>query len=150
VDVTHGKVLLISATARSPHHDVAGQFSRGVFTLQQRSAATTTLALDSNYAVCRGGPQAGTATVHTSSPPKQKKKKKKKTKTINQVFGNAHGGFTTRGSYSTAADQGTEWLTADRCDGTLVRVTVGLVIVHDFRHHRILRLHAGQQHLSPR
>ena len=146
LDVTHGRVLLISATARTPHHDASGQFSRGLFTVQQRSAATTTLDLDSNYAACRAGTQARTATVHTSSP--RKKRKKKNTKTVNQVFGNAHGGYTTRGTYSTAADQGTEWLTADRCDGTLVRVTVGVVIVHDLRHHRILKLHAGQQHLS--
>ena len=146
VDVTHGVVLLISATAGTPHHDASGQFSRGVFTVQQRSAATTTLDLDSNYAACRASTPARTAAVRKSPPPKRKKKKK--TKTVNQVFGTAHGGYTTRGTYSTAADQGTGWLTADRCDGTLVRVTVGVVIVHDLRHHRILRLHAGQQHLS--
>jgi hypothetical protein len=67
---------------------------------------------------------------------------------VNEVFGNAHGQFSTRGHYATAADQGTGWRTADRCDGTLISVSAGKVTVTDFVHHRTLVLTAGHHYLA--
>ena len=69
-------------------------------------------------------------------------------KTVNEVFGNAHGQFSTRGHYATAADQGTRWRTADRCDGTLISVSVGKVVVKDFLRHRKVVLRAGHSYLA--
>ena len=71
-------------------------------------------------------------------------------KVVNQVFGNAHGQFKTRGHYATAADQGTSWRTTDRCDGTLITVTVGKVRVTDRVRHRTVVVTAGHHYLAPR
>jgi hypothetical protein len=42
--------------------------------------------------------------------------------TVRQLWGNGKGSFRTRGRYATATVRGTNWLTADRCDGRQVRV----------------------------
>jgi len=44
--------------------------------------------------------------------------------------------------------RGTLWLTADRCDGTLTRVTRGRVAVHDFRRRRTVLVRAGKSYLA--
>jgi hypothetical protein len=60
-----------------------------------------------------------------------------------------HGRFRTRGSNSVATVRGTEWYTADRCDGTLTRVTRGSVAVRDLRRQRTVLVHAGKSYLAP-
>jgi hypothetical protein len=40
------------------------------------------------------------------------------------------------------------WLTADRCDGTLTRVTRGRVAVRDFRRKRTVVVRAGKSYLA--
>jgi hypothetical protein len=40
------------------------------------------------------------------------------------------------------------WLTADRCDGTVTRVTRGRVAVRDFRRKRTILLRAGKSYLA--
>jgi hypothetical protein len=63
-----------------------------------------------------------------------------------------HGRFRTRGSNSVATVRGTAWYTADRCDGTLTRVTRGSVSVRDLRRERTVVVRAGTSYLagSPR
>lgn len=60
-----------------------------------------------------------------------------------KLWANAHGTFTTKGSYAAGAVQGTEWLTEDRCDGTLIRVTRDKVRVTDLVRHRSFVVRAG-------
>jgi PKD repeat protein len=48
---------------------------------------------------------------------------------VRQLWGNGRGSFRTRGRYAAATISGTVWLTADRCDGTQVKVTRGVVRV---------------------
>jgi hypothetical protein len=60
-----------------------------------------------------------------------------------------HGRFRTRGSNSVATVRGTEWYTADRCDGTLTRVTRGSVSVRDLRRQRTVVVAAGTSYLAP-
>jgi hypothetical protein len=48
---------------------------------------------------------------------------------------------------ATAADQGTRWRTADRCDGTLIAVTAGKVRVTDRVNHHTFILTAGHHYL---
>jgi hypothetical protein len=79
---------------------------------------------------------------------KKKKRAPASKKVVNQVFGNAHGHFSTRGHYATAADQGTRWSTADRCDGTLIAVTLGQVTVTDRLRHRTFVVRAGHHYLA--
>jgi hypothetical protein len=60
--------------------------------------------------------------------------KKKPNTVIRQLWGSAHGDYTTKGRYGSAAVSGTVWLTQDRCDGTFVRVTKDNVIVVAYAH----------------
>ena len=149
IDARHGTVLIQSATAAGTAEGASGLFSGGVFVVTQRAGSTVTvLGLVSSFASCPGGRvMARLAAVEA------KKKKKKKAapvskKVVNQVFGNAHGDFSTRGHYATAADQGTQWRTADRCDGTLVTVTLGQVTVTDHLRHRTFVVRAGHHYLA--
>ena len=159
VGTRNGTVLLVSKTG--PGEQASGQFSKGIFKVTQpKGGAETVLTLVSNYSVC---PHTAStvkariinATVAAAKPNKPKKPKKaakpkkKSTKVVNEVFGDAHGQFKTRGHYATAADEGTKWQTIDRCDGTQIAVTVGKVTVTDFTHHRRLTLTAGHRYLSP-
>jgi streptogramin lyase len=144
VDARHGTVLIQSATATAPGELASGRFSGGIFTLTQpRGGTGTVLGLTSDFKACVAKPQA-----HSAVAAVKKKKKKKSKKVVNQVFGNAHGQFSTRGHYATAADQGTRWRTADRCDGTLIAVTAGRVTVTDRVHHRTFVLNAGHHYLA--
>ena len=49
-----------------------------------------------------------------------------------------------------ATVRGTRWLTLDRCDGTLTRVTEGAVAVRDRRRGRTVLVEAGRSYLARR
>ena len=59
-----------------------------------------------DFSVCKSAFRLSSA----ASPPK---------KTVRRLWAQGKGRFRTRGRYSAAAVRGTNWLTADRCDGTL-------------------------------
>jgi hypothetical protein len=44
------------------------------------------------------------------------------------LWGSGKGQFRTKGRYAAATVRGTIWLTADRCDGTFVRVRRGVIV----------------------
>jgi ferric-dicitrate binding protein FerR (iron transport regulator) len=67
---------------------------------------------------------------------------------IRQLWAKAKGRFRTRGRYAAATVRGTVWLTADRCDGTLVRVAQGIVQVSDFTLKKKLLVRAGTSHFA--
>jgi virginiamycin B lyase len=144
INTRHGHVLIESATATMSQQVASGIFYGGSFVVTQPTGATTTvLALDSSFAACprraHRAAAGSTSKRHTSH------------KVVNQVFGNAHGQYTTRGHYAAAADEGTSWRVADRCDGTYVAVSVGEVDVTDLVRHRTFVLSAGRHYLaSPR
>jgi hypothetical protein len=70
---------------------------------------------------------------------------------IRSLWGADHGGhFRTHGHNSVATVRGTHWLTEDRCDGTLTKVTQGAVAVYDRRTHRTVVVHAGHSYLARR
>jgi hypothetical protein len=56
--------------------------------------------------------------------------------------------FAVSGEYSRGATRGTDWLTEDRCDGTLMRVFRGAVRVTDFVRHRTVTVRAGDSYLA--
>ena len=60
-------------------------------------------------------------------PGERAAKKKKR-----RLWGDGKGKFRTQGEFSSATVRGTRWLTEDRCNGTLTRVTKGRVAVRDF------------------
>ena len=142
IDARHGTVLIQSAIASGVQ--ASGLFSGGIFVVRQPAGATvTTLVLASSLRACTVATRGPLA--HAAAANKHKPKSKH---VVNQVFGNAHGHFSTRGHYATAADQGTRWRTADRCDGTLVAVSLGRVTVTDRVRHRRVVVTAGHHYLA--
>jgi hypothetical protein len=71
-----------------------------------------------------------------------------KTTTVRQIWGNGKGKFKTQGRYAAATVRGTNWLTADRCDGTSVRVLRGVVQVNDFPNKKVVSVRAGRSYLA--
>jgi hypothetical protein len=68
--------------------------------------------------------------------------------TIRQLWGKGTGRFRTRGHYAAATVRGTTWLTADRCDGTFVKVGAGRVQVSDFVKRKTVIVAAGKSYLA--
>jgi hypothetical protein len=68
--------------------------------------------------------------------------------TVRQLWGNGTGSFRTRGRYAAATVRGTNWLTADRCDGTQVRVAKGVIQVSDLPQRRQVTVRAGRSYLA--
>jgi hypothetical protein len=69
-------------------------------------------------------------------------------KTVRQVWGDGKGSFRTRGRYASATVRGTRWLTADRCDGTNIKVARGVIQVSDFPQRRQVTVGAGRSYLA--
>ena len=67
-----------------------------------------------------------------------------KARTVRSLWGDGKGRFRTKGRYSSATVRGTNWLTADRCDGTFTRVRRGVVEVRDIKKKRTIRVPAPQ------
>jgi hypothetical protein len=65
-----------------------------------------------------------------------------------RLWGDGHGKFRTRGRHGAATVRGTRWLTEERCAGTLVRVSRGVVGVRDFARHRTVEVPAGHRYLA--
>jgi hypothetical protein len=70
----------------------------------------------------------------------------KRPKFLQQVW--AKGKFNTKGKYGAAVVRGTTWLTADGCNGTLVKVRSGVVVVRDFKKRRNIVVRAGHEYLA--
>jgi len=62
----------------------------------------------------------------------------------------SHGQFQTYGHDSVATVRGTEWVTEDRCDGTLTRVVRGVVSVRARGARRPVTVTAGHSYLARR
>ena len=58
------------------------------------------------------------------------------------------GRFRTYGRHSHATVRGTRWLTVDRCDGTLTKVTSGAVAVRDRARRKTVLVRAGRSYLA--
>jgi hypothetical protein len=69
-------------------------------------------------------------------------------KTVRRLWANGKGRFRTRGRYVSAAVLGTFWLTADRCDASLVTVRRGTVRVTDLPRRKTANVKAGKTYLA--
>jgi hypothetical protein len=144
IDATNGTVQLSSA-ADTAGHPQSGQFYSGIFRVTQTKAASrlrggrrvavTVLAL-------AGGVPTGCLAAAAAS------RGHLATVTARRLWGNAHGNFRTSGRYASATVRGTQWLTEDTCQGTLVKVARGVVAVENLRTHRTVLVHAGGSLLS--
>ena len=85
-----------------------------------------------NFASCTGARYLSSSRhlEGKSSPPK-KSPPKKKPKPVRRLWGSGKGTYKTTGKYASATLRGTYWLVADYCNGTLIIVRNGSVIVRD-------------------
>jgi hypothetical protein len=138
INATSGHV---SVTTTQPNGTTqTGEFFAGEFTLTQNAGGVVEAALTGgNFSACPTArkrahlPRAAAATAKH---------------VVRKLWANAHGHFSTKGNYAAAAVEGTEWLTEDLCDGTLIRVTRDKVLVTNLvSHHRVM-VHAGHHYLA--
>jgi hypothetical protein len=135
VDTRAGTVKLSSALPDG--RTQTGTFHGGLFEVRQPAGGhgMTELALRGSLPTCaKGGARA--ASVQRRRPPRV-------------LWGHdRHGRFRTRASNSVITVRGTTWYVADRCDGTLTRVTTGSVSVRDLRRQRTVVVRAGHSYLA--
>jgi hypothetical protein len=137
VDAKHGAVRL--TVARNDRGDTwTAVFSEGKFTVLQPTEGepVTTLRLTGPSLRDTCGGDGATASAA------------RKRKRVRRLWGDGKGRFRTSGHYSAATVRGTRWLTEDRCDGTLTKVTQGRVEVFDFVLRKRIQLRAGQSYLA--
>ena len=132
IDATRGRVRIVAA--RRGGGTQTADFFQGAFRLAQAPSGLTTLTLVAAAARSSLGSRAGAAKV----------------KVLRKLWASGRGQFRTKGRYATATLRGTEWLTADRTDGTLVRVKEGRVLVRDLQRRRNILLRAGRSYLARR
>jgi len=70
-------------------------------------------------------------------------------KVLRLLWASGSGRFRTVGRYSAATVLGTKWLTEDFCDGTLVRVSRGVVVVENLATHATVTVRAGHSVFTP-
>ena len=140
VDSTNGVVTLTTAKD-AKQHTATGQFYAGIFRVTQQRQRASELTL----LTLAGAKPTGCTATHAEAA---KAKPKPRHQTVRSLWGTAKGSFGTVGSYASATERGTKWLTQDTCGGTLVRVTQGSVSVNDFPHHRAFVLSAPHSFLA--
>jgi hypothetical protein len=132
VDATNGRIRVV--TALPGGRTQSADFFQGAFVVTQAKSGLADLALfGGSFAACSKAARAAAAA---------------KTTTIRKLWGSGTGKFRTKGRYATASIRGTTWLTSDRCDGTLVKVTKGSVTVRDLVAKKSVVLTKGQSYLA--
>lgn len=140
VNATHGRVKLTTA---GPHGGTqTGEFFEGEFILTQgRDGLVTATLAGGNFSVC---PTARERSHLARASSKHASRKH----VVRKLWTNAHGSFSTKGNYAAATVRGTEWLTEDLCEGTLIRVTRDRVVVTNLVNHRHATVNAGHRYLA--
>ena len=118
LDARQGKVNLRTEGCRGGVQ--AGVFGGGVFSVRQPREACGRVDVylrGGSFASCgRASHRAGSRTASAS-----------RSRKVRRLWGRDSGGrFRSHGRHSHATVRGTRWLTVDRCDGTLTRVTDGV------------------------
>jgi hypothetical protein len=139
VDVRKGRVALTSAQNLTGGVATA-QFYSGQFQIAQKKAAKPITDL-----VLYGGSFKACGKLARKSDAGGVAAQKKK---IRQLWGSGKGSFRTKGKYGSAAIRGTTWDVVDYCDGTLVKVTEGIVTVHDNGKNRNITLKAKKTYFA--
>jgi Ca2+-binding RTX toxin-like protein len=138
---TRNGVLTLTAAADRAGATQAADFKGGRFTVGQRGAMTLTTDLrltGGDFSSCPR-PTARRAVARAAAR-----------RVVRKLWGSGKGRFRTRGRNSAATVRGTVWQVEDRCDGTLTRVTRGVVVVENLRTGRTKVVRAGQSHLVRR
>jgi virginiamycin B lyase len=141
VDARQGHVVLSSA--RDAHgRTQKGTFWGAIFQIRQRRnshGVTDLLLRGGSFARC--GVKASVSVLARDAGGRRR--------AVRRLWGkDRHSRFRTHGRDSVATVRGTQWVTTDRCDGTLTRVKKGAVMVRDVRRHRSVLLRAGHAYLA--
>jgi virginiamycin B lyase len=135
VDAVHGTVALTSARNGAGAVQT-GSFRGGKFRVRQSGSSGVT------DLVLAGGLDCSPRTLGAYVSAAKKR--------VRRLWGSdRHGRFRTYGRDSVATVRGTRWLTEDRCDGTLVKVTAGAVAVTPTRGGRTVVVRAGGRRFTP-
>ena len=142
IDATGGTVSLTTQLPNGTYQ--TGKFYKGAFVVHQKHKGTVeaTLSGGNFKKVCgKHSPRdASAASAH----------KKPKGGTVRQLWGNAHGDYTTNGRYGSASVSGTIWITEDLCGGTYFKAIKDNVIVIAFYNpHKKHNIQQGQSILIP-
>ncbi len=140
IDATHGRV---SITTAGPHGGTqTGEFFEGEFVLTQGRNGLVVATLTGGYfSVCPTARERSHVARASSRYASGKH-------VVRKLWANAHGSFSTKGNYAAGAVEGTEWLTEDLCEGTLIRVTRDRVVVTNLVNHRHVTVKAGHRYLA--
>jgi hypothetical protein len=139
INATHGRV---SVTTAGPHGGTqTGEFFEGEFVLSQgRNGLVVATLAGGSFAVCpTARERAHKASARVAASGKR---------VVRKLWSDAHGSFSTKGNYAAGAVAGTEWLTEDLCDGTLIRVTRDKVAVTNLVTHRHVLVEVGHSYLA--
>jgi virginiamycin B lyase len=143
IDTRRGQVALSSRGCRGGVQ--TGRFGGGIFAVRQPRSGCGRVDVylrGGNFKSCprltsRRRRRAG----RTASASRSKR--------VRKLWGRDRGGrFRSHGRHSHATVRGTRWLTVDRCDGTLTRVTDGSVAVRDYARHRTVVVRAGHSYVA--
>jgi hypothetical protein len=74
--------------------------------------------------------------------------KKKPIKPVRRLWGSGKGRYQTTGKYASATVRGTHWLIADYCNGTLINVRAGVVVVRDLVTNKTIVITAGHTYFA--
>jgi hypothetical protein len=135
LDTTHGSVVVMAGTATAGKI-VGGEFDGGVFQLLQPHTSGGLVQLNlqaTNAANCPSGQASPT---------------KLSAGVLALLHASVNGRFRTRGRYSAGTVRGTEWTTAEQCNGTLTRVQRGVVDVKNVRTGATVAVSAGESYLA--
>lgn len=150
VDATRGVMHLVSARDSSGAQQ-SGNFYGGVFQVGQGSGATAALAAAPVVPTelrLVGRLDCPAASRRAASHRRPAAFTGRRRHTTRHLWGDAHGNFRTRGSYSAATVRGTKWLVSDTCTATRTTVARGVVAVRDFVRHRTVLVRAGHSYLA--
>ena len=144
INATNGTVSV--TTALPGGGTQTGQFFQGEFILRQGPNGLVVAELTGgNFSVCPTKRErlhiarVGSVQAHVAASGKH---------VVRKLWANAHGKFSTKGNYAAGAVQGTEWLTEDLCEGTLIRVTRDKVAVTNLVNHKHVEVKTGHKYLA--
>jgi hypothetical protein len=140
VDARNGAVVLTTALADGEVQRAT--FGGGRFAVRQPASGDGLTGIHlrgGRFAACRTPRSVRTLASAAGKRPRS----------VRRVWGKDRGGrFRTYGRDSVTTVRGTEWSVADRCKGTVTRVTEGAVDVKVRRTGRVVRLEAGERFLA--
>lgn len=160
VDVTGGRIALTSAASRARTQTATfytparssepGAAPEGIFRIAQKRSrrATTDIKLRRRSLTRRCGRGAPTALAARHRRNRVPQVGVRGQGRFQMIGKNAVGRPKGRRKRAVAASHGTDWLMAERCDGTLIRVFAGTVVVRNVHTGKRITLHAGGSYLA--